>query len=135
MITGKEGFIQFVNSAFEKTTGYRKEEVLGKTPKILRSGKQPREYYEKLWDTILTGNIFCAHTINKKKSGEFYVADQTISPVINKAGDITHFVAIWKDITEQDRLEEQLIEERHKLEEIVGFDEKDQLNQEIRPII
>ncbi len=104
MITDKEGIIQYVNPAFEKTTGYSKQEVLGKTPKILQSGKQTREYYQRLWDTILVGKIFYASTINKKKNGELYVADQTISPVMNESGEITHFVSVWKDITRYTRM-------------------------------
>lgn len=124
MITDKKGLIQYVNPAFEKTTGYARGEVLGKTPKILQSGKQGREYYQKLWDTILSGRIFHAETINKAKNGKFYVADQTISPITNEYGEITHFVSIWQDITERARLEERLRTEKQKLEQIIGFDEK-----------
>lgn len=124
MITDKGGVIQYVNPAFEKTTGFSKEEVLGKTPKILQSGRQSREYYKKLWDTILAGRVFHAHTTNKKKSGEIYIADQTVSPIVNEAGAVTHFVSIWKDITEKVKLEERLKIEKQKLEEIIGFDEK-----------
>jgi diguanylate cyclase (GGDEF)-like protein/PAS domain S-box-containing protein len=124
MITDREGIIQYVNPAFEFMTGYSKDEVLGKTPKILQSGKQGRDYYQKLWETILSGETFYAQTTNKKKSGELYIADQTISPIVNEDKEITHFVSIWKDITEKVRLEESLKSEKSKLEEIVGFDEK-----------
>ncbi|MBP9855227.1 MAG: diguanylate cyclase [Candidatus Omnitrophica bacterium] len=124
MLTDNKGIIEYVNSSFEKTTGYKKKEVLGKTPKILQSGRQTKKYYEKLWNTILIGKIFHAHTINKKKSGELYVADQTISPILDELGEITHFVSVWKDVTEKIRLEKNLKEEKNKLEEIVGFDEK-----------
>ncbi len=124
MITDKEGVIQYVNPAFEATTGYSSNEVIGKTPKILQSGRQGPEYYKKLWATILSGETFYAQTTNKKKNGDHYVADQTISPIFNESKKITHFVSIWKDITERVRLEESLVYEKQKLEEIVGFDEK-----------
>jgi len=124
MVTDRNGFIEYVNPAFEKTTGYSKEEVLGKNPKILQSGKQPLEYYQDLWGTILAGKVFYSRTINKKKNGEFYVADQTVSPIINEFKEIRHFVSIWKDITQTVKLEERLKFEKEKLEEIIGFDEQ-----------
>ena len=124
MVTDRNGHIEYVNPAFEKTTGYSKEEVIGKNPKILQSGKQPLEYYQELWRTILAGNVFCSRTINKKKNGELYVADQTVSPIINEFKEIRHFVSIWKDITDIVRIEERLKFEKDKLEEIIGFDEQ-----------
>lgn len=124
MITDKEGVIQYVNPAFEVTTGYSSDEVIGKTPKILQSGRQGPEYYKNLWATILSGETFYAQTTNIKKNGDLYVADQTISPIFNESKKITHFVSIWKDITERVRLEESLVYEKQKLEEIIGFDEK-----------
>lgn len=124
MITDKAGIIQYVNPAFAKTTGYSKAEVLGKTPKILQSGKHDKGYYEELWSTILSGKIFRAQTTNKNKKGKCYVADQTISPIVDESGEITHFVSVWKDITKRMKLEEQLRIERQKLEEVIGFDEK-----------
>jgi len=124
MITDRWGTILYVNPAFEKTTGYEAREILGRTPKILKSGRHGKDYYEELWSTILAGKIFHAQTTNKNKKGELYVADQTVSPIKNPNGEVTHFVSVWKDITERVRLEEQLKDEKHKLEEIVGFDEK-----------
>lgn len=124
MVTNKEGFIQFVNPAFERTTGFAQTEIFGKTPAILRSGLQPQEYYDMLWNTILAKKVFCTRTINKKKSGEFYTAEQTISPILDQGGEISHFVSIWKDVTQRVKLEEDLHAERQKLEEIIGFDEK-----------
>lgn len=124
MVTDKQGFIEYVNPAFEKTTGYSKQEVLGKNPRVLQSGKQSAAYYRSLWETILAGKVFYAKTINKKKNGELYVADQTVSPILNESGDITHFVSVWKDVTESVRMEERLNFEKEKLEEIIGFDEK-----------
>ncbi len=124
MVTDKNGFIEYVNPAFEKTTGYSKEEVLGQNPRFLKSGKQSPGYYQSLWRTILAGRVFYARTTNKKKNGELYVADQTISPILNEFKEITHFVSIWKDITEAVRIQERLKFEKEKLEEIIGFDEQ-----------
>lgn len=124
MVTDRQGVIQYVNPAFEMTTGYNRDEAVGKTPKILQSGKQECGYYQKLWETILSGETFHAQTTNKKRNSEFYVADQTISPIVNEAKQITHFVSIWKDITDRVKLEESLKNEKRKLEEIIGFDEK-----------
>jgi len=124
MVTDKNGFIEYVNPAFEKTTGYSKEEVLGHNPRFLKSGKQSPEYYQSLWGTILAGKVFYAKTINKKKNGEFYVADQTISPILNESKETTHFVSIGKDVTQAVRMEERLKFEKEKLEEIISFDEQ-----------
>jgi len=124
MVTDRQGFIEYVNPAFEKTTGYSKEEVLGKNPRILHSGKQPLEYYQNLWRTILAGKVFYARTVNKKKNGELYVADQTISPIFHEFKEITHFVSVWKDITQIAGLEDRLKFEKEKLEEIISFDEQ-----------
>ena len=124
MVTDKNGLIEYVNPAFEKTTGYGKEEVLGKNPRILKSGQQSPEYYQSLWQTILGGEVFYAKTLNKKKNGELYVAEQTVSPIFNQFQEITHFVSIWRDITQTVKLQERLEFEKEKLEEIISFDEQ-----------
>lgn len=80
MITDMKGIILYVNPAFEKTTGYTAAEILGRTPKILKSGEHGKDYYAQLWSTILAGKTFYAQTTNKNKKGQLYVADQTISP-------------------------------------------------------
>jgi diguanylate cyclase (GGDEF)-like protein/PAS domain S-box-containing protein len=124
MVTDKHGFIEYVNPSFEKTTGYSKEEVLGKNPRFLNSGEQSLEFYHDLWKTILSGKVFYSRIVNKKKNGEIYVADQTVSPIINQCNEISHFVSIWKDVTAAVRIEERLEFEKEKLEEIIGFDEQ-----------
>lgn len=124
MVTDQNGLIEYVNPAFEKTTGYSKDEVLGKNPRILKSGKQSLAYYESLWTTILAGRVFCGKPVNKKKNGQLFVVDQTISPIFDDNNEIMHFVSIWKDVTEMSRIEERLKFEKQKLEEIIGFDEK-----------
>jgi PAS domain S-box-containing protein len=111
-ITDLSGRILYINPAFENTTGYGREEVLGKTPRILKSGQHEPEYYRSLWKTILAGEVFRGTTINQKKNGEFYHAEQTITPLKDRSGRFTHFVAVVKDMTERRRIQAQEIEMR-----------------------
>lgn len=131
VITDRNGIIEYVNPAFEQTTGYLRQDVLGKTPALLKSGKHQESFYKELWATILEGKTFRGAIINKKKNGELYCADQTITPLKNAAGEITHFVSVWKDITERMHHREELevlnrsLEfEKHKFEQIINVDEK-----------
>ena len=125
VITDKNGIIQYVNTAFTKIFGYTKEEALGKTPRILKSGLHPPEFYETLWETILFGEVFTATFINKRKDGELIYEVKTITPIKDKEGHITHFVSTAKEITEQRRAEEAMRkkEEHHKavIESIFKF--------------
>lgn len=107
IVTDRDGLIQYVNPAFEETTGYKQAEVLGHTPSILKSGLHDAEFYGHLWETIRSGKVFRATISNRKKNGEIYFAEQTITPMRDAAGDITHFVSVVKDVTEQRKLEAQ----------------------------
>lgn len=100
VITDCQGTIQYVNPAFEAVTGYRREEALGKTPRILKSGLQDQEFYSRLWGQILDGQAYRGMLVNRKKSGELYWTEQTITPIKDSAGAITHFVSVLKDVTE-----------------------------------
>jgi len=108
MITDKEGVIEYVNAAFERLTGYRKEEVMGKTPRILKSGKHDKSLYENLWGTILSGQIFRGVLVNMKKDGDLFYEEKTITPVRDMQENITHFVSTGKDTTERMRAEKEL---------------------------
>ncbi len=108
LVTDINGNIVFVNPAFTKITGYTSDEVLGKNPRILKSGKQPKEFYEELWNTILSGKTWHGKLINKKKNGELYWEEMTIAPVKNDNGDIMYFVAIKQDVTLRKKLEDEL---------------------------
>ena len=110
VITDKEGSIQYVNPAFESLTGYRFSEVKGKTPRVVKSGKHDGSFYKELWQTILSGSTFRNMFINKKKNGELYYEEQTITPLVDDHGRITHFVSAGKDATERQRSEELLRE-------------------------
>ncbi len=110
LITDRQGSIEYVNPAFEGTTGYSSAEALGKNPNILKSGVQPPEFYADLWATILRGEPFRGTTVNRKKSGELYHAEQTITAIRDSKGRITHFVSVLKDMTERRKIQEQEIE-------------------------
>ena len=107
MICDRSGLIEYVNPAFEQITGYTLEEVKGLTPRILKSGVHEDAFYEKLWATILSGNVFRSTIANKKKNGEIFFAEQTITPMYGSTGVITHLVTVIKDVTEQKKLQEQ----------------------------
>ena len=107
-IADHEGVIEYVNPAFETVTGYAKEEALGKTPRILQSGKMPESYYRQLWKTIQAGKTFRAEVIDRKKNGELFHYDQTISPLKDSHGRITHFISTGKDVTERKRAEQEI---------------------------
>ena len=106
--TDFDGVIDCVNPAFEETTGYSGEEVIGETPAILQSGEHEQAFYQDLWETILDGDVWRNEVINERKDGERYIIDQTIAPVTDESGEITHFVAVNSDITEKRTTEREL---------------------------
>lgn len=112
LITDQAGRIEYVNRAFEHTTGYLRQEAVGHTPRILNSGYHDAEFYNRLWTTILAGKTFRATIRNRKKSGELYWAEQTIGAITNDAGKVAHFVSVLKDITESRKQQEQEIQMR-----------------------
>lgn len=117
VITDHHGRIEYVNSAFEKLTGYTKKEIIGATPRILKSGKHDAMFYEKLWRTVLGGGVFRGEIINRKKNGELYYSQEIITPVKDSKGNIAHFICSGRDITEDKMTHEalQVSEERYKL--------------------
>jgi len=108
VITDQNGNIQWVNDAFTRLTGYSRDEVIGKTPSILKSGKHEDDFYRNIWQTILDKKVWHGELINRRKNGELYTEEQTISPVYDEQGVITHFIAIKQDITERKQTEEAL---------------------------
>jgi PAS domain S-box-containing protein len=100
VITDREGVIEYVNPAFEQTTGYAASEVLGQTPRVLKSGYHDAQFYKGLWDQLLAGEPFRGTLVNRKKSGELFWAEQTITPMRDGNQKITHFVSVLKDVTE-----------------------------------
>ena len=110
-ITDKNGNIQWSNPAFSKMTGYATHEVFGKTPRILKSGNQDPQYYQEMWNTILSGQVWQGELINRRKDGTEYFEEQTIAPVFDKEGKVTHFVAVKQDITSRKQVEDQIRKE------------------------
>ncbi len=108
VITNLAGDIIYVNKKFCKITGYDCDEVLGSNPRILKSGKQSKEFYEELWETISAGKEWRGEFHNKRKDGSLYWEFATISPIKNNEGKITHYVAVKEDITAQKKVEEEL---------------------------
>ena len=110
VITDPEGNIDFVNTKFCQVSGYSREELMGRNTRILKSGETPQEVYERLWTTIKSGGVWHGEFHNRKKNGELYWESETISPVKDHLGAITHYLAVKEDITAKKRLEEQLIQ-------------------------
>jgi PAS domain S-box-containing protein len=110
MITNSAGVIEYVNPAFESLTGYSSSEAVGRSPSMLTSGQQAPALYRELWENISIGNVYSSIAVNRKKNGELYYVDESISPIRDAAGNITHFVSNGRDLTKRLHLEEQLLQ-------------------------
>ncbi|HCE54083.1 MAG TPA: hypothetical protein DER05_03385 [Lutibacter sp.] len=108
IITDDKGNIEYTNPKFTEITGYSAAEVLGKNPRVLSSGKQPKEFYSNLWQTITAGNIWKGEFQNKAKDGNFYWERTTITPIKNEVGEISSYIAIKEDISKNKEAEEAL---------------------------
>ncbi len=117
MITDPDGTIRYVNPAFEKITGYTWEEAIGRTDRILNSGKQDREFYRNLWGTLSSGKGWSGRIINQRPDGSLYTVEAGISPVRDPEGKIVNYAAALRDITRELELEEQY-RQAHKMEVI-----------------
>ena len=107
MITDPEGTIQYLNSAFETVTGYRRRDAVGQNPRLLKSGKQAPAFYGDLWEAISSGRRWTGRMVNKRADGKLYTEEATISPVVDALGRIVNYVAVKRDITEHLQLEQQ----------------------------
>jgi sigma-B regulation protein RsbU (phosphoserine phosphatase) len=101
LVTDNAGNIEYVNAAFVEMTGFSRAEVLGKNPRLLRSGLHPRSFYEDLWEKLLRGEVFRETITDRRKNGELYLSSQTITPLRSPDGTISHLVSIAKDVTER----------------------------------
>ena len=117
VITDPEGIIEYINPAYIRTTGYSWQEVVGKKPGVFKSGKMPRYLYRLLWQDITAGRVWRGKIINKKKKGTLFTEDVIITPVKDRQGKISHFVAVKRDITRQDQLEN-LVRQSQKMQAI-----------------
>jgi len=114
-ITDADGTIEYVNPAFESMTGYTAAEAVGRTPRILKSGEHDDAFYERLWSTILDGEVWEAELVDRRKDGTLIYIDQTIAPVIED-GDIVRFVAVNSDVTDRRADRERLERQNERLE-------------------
>jgi diguanylate cyclase (GGDEF)-like protein/PAS domain S-box-containing protein len=115
VITDKRGVIVWVNPAACRMTGYGVEELVGQPTALLKSGRHPPEFYAQLWKTVLSGVTWQGAIINRRKDGSEYHEEQTIAPVADRAGEVTHFIAIKQDVTARVEAEAALREARDEL--------------------
>jgi PAS domain S-box-containing protein len=120
VITDIEGHIEYVNPKFTKITGYKREEVVGKNPRLLKSGRHPFEFYHALWDTITSSKEWHSEFHNKKKDGCLYWEFASVSAIKDREDKITHFIKVAEDITERKKTEEALRESQEQLHAILN---------------
>ncbi len=105
LITDGEGRVLWVNPALTRMTGYGADEIVGRTPSLWRSGAHATDFYAGMWRTIQAGRVWHGELVNRRKDGSLYVEEQTITPVLDDAGRVTHFIGIKQDVTARRDLE------------------------------
>jgi PAS domain S-box-containing protein len=119
VMTDRHGRVQWVNRAFSELTGYPAEEAVGRTPALLRSGAHSTQFYEELWQTILSGRVWRGEIVNRRKDGSTYAEEMTITPLRERGGEITHFVAIKQDVGWRRESEHRIRESEERLRKLV----------------
>lgn len=109
MITDVSGAILWANPAFSQITGYDISETSGQNPRLIKSGQTHPETYENLWQTILAGKVWHGELTNRRKDGSLYIEEETITPVLDGNGSVSHFIAVIQDVTERRRSEIELV--------------------------
>ena len=118
IITNRDGTIAWVNAAFTECTGYAAEEAVGRNPRaLLRSGAHDKKFYEQMWETILAGRVWQGEMTNRRRDGTLYPELQTITPVRDSAGEISHFIAVKRDLTAEKKMQAQLLQSQ-KMESV-----------------
>ncbi|MBU0935064.1 MAG: PAS domain S-box protein, partial [Spirochaetes bacterium] len=120
IITDTMGSIEYVNPRFTTITGYTAGEVMGKNPRLLKSGNTGPEVYKDLWSTLLSGCEWKGYFKNRKKNGEIYYEAATIAPVINQKGETTNYIAVKEDLTEKRYMQESLEESNSRFNTLAG---------------
>lgn len=119
LITDTEGRIQYVNPKFTAASGYAAEELIGKTPRVVKSGLTPPQVYQDLWKTIKSGVAWRGVMRNRRKNGEIYWEDSLVSPLVDEAGEIINFIAVKEDVTERMQAQEEVMRLNAELEQRV----------------
>ncbi|HTI99680.1 MAG TPA: PAS domain S-box protein [Dongiaceae bacterium] len=101
VITAADGSILYVNPVFERTTGYTRAEIIGQNPRTLKSDKHDPAFYHEMWAKLLAGEVWQGRLVNRKKDGTLFTEDATIAPVRDAQGDISNFIAVKRDITQE----------------------------------
>jgi PAS domain S-box-containing protein len=120
IITDKKGNIEYVNPRFCEMSGYKRDEVIGRNPRILKSGEMPPEGYKRMWETIASGREWRGEFHNRKKNGELYWEFASLSPIKDGEGKITHFLALKEDVTDRKRTDEERLKLVVELQEALA---------------
>ena len=105
VITDNQGVIEYVNPSFSKITGYAASEVIGKNPRVLKSGRQSKAFYEEMWASISSGKLWQGQLIERRKDGSLFPSSLSIAPIFDENRVITHYVGVQQDMTEHELLE------------------------------
>ncbi len=122
LITDASGTILYVNPAFERFTGYTREEAVGQNPRLLKSGEQPAVFYREMWATLLRGEVWSGRIVNRRKDGSKYQEEMVISPVRDAGGTVVNYAAVKRDTTLESQVEDQLrqAQKMESLRELAG---------------
>jgi PAS domain S-box-containing protein len=110
IITDSAANIVYVNPAFERASGYAREQVLGRNPRFLKSGRHSPDYYRAMWESISSGQVWTGRFSNRRKDGVYYDEEATISPIRDATGRVTHYIAVKRDVTHEADLQNQLVQ-------------------------
>jgi two-component system sensor histidine kinase/response regulator len=120
VITDVHGCIEYVNEAFERTTGYKRDELLGENPRILQSGNTPSAVFDEMWERLPHGETWRGELVNRRRDGTHYIEAAVIAPVRRPDGAISHYVGVKEDITATRQMALELERHRSHLEELVA---------------
>jgi len=115
VIADSKAEIQYVNQAFEAMTGYSRQEAIGRNINFLQSGVHDRQFYQSMWQMLSGKEVWRGRLTNRKKDGSLIKEETTISPVLDSTGEIINYVALKRDVTREELLEQQL-HQRMKME-------------------
>ena len=124
IVTDRDGVIRWVNPAFERLTGYAASEAVGQNPRVLNSGQHEPAFFKQMWETIQAGGVWHGEVINKRKDGNLYTEEMTITPVRDPAGKITHFIAVKQDVTGRKETEARMLGMSQRRAEDLGAMER-----------